>query len=165
MKLRRASTEDARAIADVHIRARQAAYRDFFPLDYLDGLTVHSVESLWRSRLGDGTSCLVAEVDGRIAGQVRFGPSTTGEAGTGEVLQLHVHPDFWRRRLGSELLAAAVRELSDIGYRAAELDVYEPNEQARRFYEHEGWHWSGESRNVERGGALVKQLRYRRSLP
>ena len=40
MTVRDAQPRDAAEVADVHVRSWQAAYRDLFPDDYLDGLRV-----------------------------------------------------------------------------------------------------------------------------
>jgi len=165
MHIRKANAVDLRGIADVHIRARRAAYASFFPVAYLDGLTIESSTALWASRLLEpGIFCLVAEENGRIAGYARFGPAIEDPVALGEVFQLHVDPDFWRRSIGSSLLSDATRRISEAGLRQAVLYVYTANENARAFYEHEGWQLDGAGPDAERGGALIPQMRYRRRL-
>jgi ribosomal protein S18 acetylase RimI-like enzyme len=165
VQLKRAETEDAPAIAEVHVRARQAAYRHFFPPDYLDGLDPSGAADLWRTRLAQpGTICFLMEALGRVAGFIRFGPNEEQPQLLAEVFQLHVHPDFWRQTVGSSLLTAACTELAKAGFDAAILYVYEANERARRFYEHEGWRLEDRGPLAEYGGALIPQLRYGRRL-
>jgi ribosomal protein S18 acetylase RimI-like enzyme len=162
--IRRATLDDAAGIAEVHLRARQAAYRDFFPNDYLMSLTIEYTTELWAQRLvEEGATSLVAVIDGRIVGQVRFGRAQIVDNPVGEVYQLHVHPDFWRRSIGAALLREALARLSAASFNEAVLNVYEANANARAFYEHEGWRFDGPSHDAERGGVLLKQLRYRRS--
>jgi ribosomal protein S18 acetylase RimI-like enzyme len=162
--IRPATLDDAVAIARVHIDARRAAYAAFFPPEYLDGLEVEAVADLWRGRLVElGVQTLIAEADGRVVGQIRFGPAEAVE-GAGEVLQLHILPDYWRRAIGTSLMATAIAALTAAGFREAVLNVYAENARARRFYERNGWHFDGFEQDIDRGGP-VRQLRYRRGLP
>jgi hypothetical protein len=48
MSIRLAQASDARAIAEVHVRSWQAAYRDLLPQEYLDGLD----PGHWATRMG-----------------------------------------------------------------------------------------------------------------
>jgi hypothetical protein len=62
---------DARAVAEVHVRSWQAAYRGLLPQDYLDGLdlTLDKREAYWREAIiQGGPGLLVAEVDGAVVG-------------------------------------------------------------------------------------------------
>ena len=165
VRVRAAAITDVRSIADVYIRARRAAYAGFFPATYLDRLNIESATEVWASRLQEpGTSCFVAEDEGRIAGYVRFGPAIEDPATLGEVFQLHVDPEYWRRSIGSRLLSEATHRMSEAGLRQAVLYVYTANENARTFYEHEGWQLDGAGPGAERGGVLISQLRYRKRL-
>jgi ribosomal protein S18 acetylase RimI-like enzyme len=162
--LRPATLADAAAIARVHIDARRAAYAHFFPAEYLAGFTIDEVAPIWVKRLAEPEArSMVAEVDGRVVGQIRFGPAE-GVDGAGEVLQLHIDPAFWRQAIGTRLMAAAIEALTEAGYGEAVLNVYRDNHLGRRFYESLGWSADGFEVDVERGGSVIPQLRYRRSL-
>jgi ribosomal protein S18 acetylase RimI-like enzyme len=164
MLIREGTIEDVDVITEIHTLARKAAYDHFFPADYLDGLGREYLTNMWRERiLEPGSNLLVAELGGIVVGHVRFGPAPDIDEPTGEVYQLHVHPDFWRRSIGSTLLDAALERLRALGYAAAVLNVFEDNENGRGFYEHEGWRFDGFSFETERGGTILRQLRYRRS--
>jgi ribosomal protein S18 acetylase RimI-like enzyme len=167
VQIRFATLADTEAVAEIHVVARQAAYRHFFPTDFLDGLTLEHSASLWKGRLEGTTSlCLVAALTGQVAGFLWFGPAAEVQGThTAEVLNLYVHPNFWRRSIGSQLMVYAVRHMADAGYGDAILNVHEANHRARRFYERAGWREDGYARDAERGGVMIKQLRYRRSLP
>jgi ribosomal protein S18 acetylase RimI-like enzyme len=163
--LRPATLADAASIARVHIDARRAAYAHFFPAAYLARLTIDEVAPIWVERLAEPEArSLVAEVDRRVIGQIRFGPAERVE-GAGEVLQLHIDPAFWRQSIGSRLMAAAIEGLTEAGYRDAVLNVYRDNERGRRFYESLGWRPDGFEVDAERGGSLILQVRYRRDFP
>ena len=159
MQIRAATLKDTREIADVHIRARQAAYRGIYPDDFLDGLSLDEHEDLWRERLTEpGVSTFVAVEGGQLAGHVRCGPCLAGPDGAGEVLQIHVAPEHWRKAYGSALLSTALATLLDSGYTTNVLWVYEANDAARRFYERHNW-WPDGARLLARFD--IPQVRYR----
>jgi hypothetical protein len=47
MEIRRAVADDARGIAQVHVKSWQAAYRGLLPQSYLDALSVEQREAFW----------------------------------------------------------------------------------------------------------------------
>ena len=75
MTVRAARPEDARGIADVHVRTWQAAYRHAFPAEVLDGLSVDERESGWLERLEAGMDIWVAGDGEAIVGFAAAGPS------------------------------------------------------------------------------------------
>ena len=66
--------------------------------------------------------------------------------------------------MGRALLDAVVGDLTAGGAPEATLWVLEPSHRARGFYEREGWKPDGRAVTIERGGATVRELRYRRPL-
>jgi ribosomal protein S18 acetylase RimI-like enzyme len=167
MEIRQATSADAQSIAEVEIRSRLAGYASFMPLDYLEALSIEYAASLWEARLMERhLVTAVAEADGRVAGFVRYGEADAPDKGgnTGEVHLMFVHPDCWRQGIGTALLQEAEAGLLRRGFVAAVLSVYEENEQARRFYEHQGWAFDGTSWPVERAGVQLTHFRYARDL-
>ena len=146
--VREATPEDARAIAEVHVRSWQTAYRGELPDDYLDGLSVDERASGWTGRLAEpplGVETFVAEDGGRVIGFTGFGPTRDGDApaGTGEVYTLYLLPGWVGRGVGRELFACANDRLRELGYPRATLWVLATNERSRRFYEQAGWTFDG----------------------
>lgn len=92
MSVRRAELADARAIAEVHVRTWQAAYRHAFPAEVLDSLSVDDREDLARQLLARWSEVIwVAEAEGRIVGFAAVGPSRT-EDDSGELYAIYVLP-------------------------------------------------------------------------
>lgn len=167
--LRRAGVGDAKAIATVHVRSWQQAYRGQVSQDYLDGLSVPRREAGWRSELEvipTERHPWIAECDGGVAGFVAAGASRDADAdqATAEVYAIYVDPDCWNRGIGRNLLAQAERDLKQAGYQAATLWVLAANEQARRFYQAAGWGPDGGAQTIELGGTTLEEIRYRREL-
>jgi GNAT superfamily N-acetyltransferase len=160
--VRRARPADARAIADVHVRTWQAAYRHAFPQEVLDNLSVDEREVGWRERLEQDYVAWVAEAEDRIVGFAAAGPSRT-EQDAGELYAIYVLPDSWGSRAAPELMAAAHEWFAQEGYATAMLWVLADNPRARRFYEREGWR--PESTRVDTvRGTEVEEALYRLAL-
>jgi GNAT superfamily N-acetyltransferase len=160
--VRRARPADARAIAEVHVRTWQAAYRHAFPAEVLDNLSVDGRETRWRERLEEGYVIWVAETEGGIVGFSAVGPSRTEEA-AGELYAIYVLPEAWGSGAASELMVAAKAWFAQEGYAKAMLWVLADNPRARRFYEREGWRAEGTRIDTIRGTDVEEAL-YRLAL-
>lgn len=76
--IRKALLTDANAIASLHIRSWQEAYRDLMPASYLNSLdaTLARRESSWARSIASGEpEVFVAEVDAEVVGWVAAGAS------------------------------------------------------------------------------------------
>ena len=162
MTVRRAKPADARAIADVHVRTWQAAYRHAFPPEVLDGLSVDERETRWRERLEEGYVVWVAEAEDQIGGFAAVGPSRT-EQDTGELYAIYVLPEWWGSGAAPELMARAKDWFAEEGFATAMLWVLADNPRARRFYEREGWRAEGTRIDTVRGQQVEEAL-YRLAL-
>jgi GNAT superfamily N-acetyltransferase len=148
VQIREARVEDARAIAEIHVRAWQRAYEGQLPEEYLGGLSVEEREQMWRdgvTHAGREWRCWVAEGDGRPLGFCATGLSEDADAGreTAELYAIYLEPDILGTGVGRELFAHAVDDLRARSFRTVTLWVLETNEQARRFYELAGWKLDG----------------------
>ena len=87
----------------------------------------------------------VAEADGRVIGFVMWGPAFEpawfdhGVDRWAELHELHVHPDYQDRGIGTRLVRAAIHQARDSGYRVMYLIAEEGNAPARRVYEKNGF--------------------------
>jgi GNAT superfamily N-acetyltransferase len=166
--IRRASPADVHAVADLHVRAWQWAYRGQLPDSLLDGLASEPRERWWgRVVSGDlrasGHRLWVAERGPRLIGFVALGPTMDPGAPitVGEVYAMYVEPDVVGTGVGRELLAHAVGELRLVDFVGATLWVLETNARARRFYEMAGWVPDGATKEERAQGALLREVRYR----
>ena len=80
-EIRKATVQDASAIAFVHVRSWQVAYRGHMPDEFLDGLDVEKRANMWRELTQDPDKIiLVAEdVEGDIVGFSALGRSRDAE--------------------------------------------------------------------------------------
>jgi GNAT superfamily N-acetyltransferase len=147
-RIRPATIDDARAIAEVHVASWRATYRGLLPDAYLDRLSVDEREAQRREVLRDPSGewgTLVAEEDGRVIGFAAYGPSRDDDAppGTGEIPAIYLAPEVVGTGVGRDLFEQVNVALRDAGFTRATLWVLEVNERARRFYERAGWSWDG----------------------
>jgi len=174
VSIRRAQPADAPAIAAVHVRSWQAAYRGLLPADYLNGLDPAQRTARWEATLRGldwpGRGVLVAEQDGQVVGFAGFSPTRDADLdplATGEVATIYLLPQAWRQGHGRGLMAGALASLGEAGFREAALWVLDTNQRARRFYEAGGWRPDGAAKLEERpeAGLTLSEVRYRCRLP
>ena len=170
LRIRNGRPEDARAIARVLIEARESSYRGVLPDQAVDWMRTQMDAAKWEQILRAPRHGLyeivVAELGGQVVAYADWGRAREGDlrGELGELLSLFVLPEFWRKRIGTRLLEFAETRLQDLGYGSAVLWVLRDDQRARRVDEGAGWAPDGESQDLELGGYLARQLRYRRSL-
>ncbi len=167
LTIREACLDDARRIAEIHVRAWQEAYRGIMPDDFLAGLSVDSRVERWRETLArGGRTVLVAEEGGVVAGWAIGGETRDAEASprTAEVYAINIDPAAWRRGAGRLLMQHACARFRSAGYERVTLWVLERNEAARRFYSTLGFTadaaGAGGRKAGDFGGRELIELRY-----
>ena len=167
MILRPAEPADALAVARVHVRSWQAAYRGLLPDAYLDQLRPedraeqYDFSNLYPSK----PRTMVAVERKSIQGFVTTASSREPDlADYGELSALYVDPDQWGRGIGVGLVSAARTRLISVGYRNAFLWVLVGNARAERFYRSDGWARDGVRRTGLVWGVSVDEVRFRRRL-
>ena len=167
VKIRWAEPSDAPAIAAIHVRAWQAAYRGLLSEDYLEGLSVPDREMKWRLALTTQREKQFALLAlGRRKVPVGFasgGPSQDKDvpSQTGEIYAVYLEPDVIGTGVGREVFARATGVLQVRGFTSATLWVLEANERARRFYEAAGWQPDGSGTEERIDCQSLPTVRYR----
>lgn len=167
MQLRPAEPDDAMAVARVHVRSWQVAYRTLLPDDYLDQLRPED-----RAKTYDFASLdplkprtVVAIEEGVILGFATTMPSRDADLPEhGELCAIYVDPDRWGQGIGVALIAAARANLLALAFRNALLWVLTGNARAERFYRIDQWVADGRSRTDSVWGVTVNEVRYQRVL-
>jgi ribosomal protein S18 acetylase RimI-like enzyme len=169
LRIRPAESADASAIAAVHTRSWQAAYRGQVPQDYLDRLSPAERLPVWERLLTETRwprrGILVAEADHRVVGFASLVPTRDEDqdpATVAEIASIYLAPETWGRGIGKALMATATAALTRAAYREATLWVLNTNTRARRFYEATGWQIDGAVKQDSRRGFTLTEIRYRR---
>jgi len=147
--IRPATAADARALAELEVRAWRWAYVDFVAEE--DMITIADRLRRWETESVDGA--LVAEVEDRVVGVVQVDDE-------GQLRGLYVEPAAQGAGLGAALHDFALAELARRGAGEATLWVFEGNGHARAFYERRGWSADGATGVA----AEAPELRYRKTL-
>ncbi len=167
MSLRKASPDDALAIATVHVDSWRSAYRGIVPDDRLGRLDYVRGAGRFRDAI---VTCseeiyITVETDA-VTGFLVFGPcrdSDIDPGSTGEIWGMYISPLHWRKGIGRSMCREAEGTLRSRGYSRVILWVLEDNQRARRFYEAMGFTADG-ARKVLNIGARLNAVRYHKSL-
>ena len=141
--LRRATVQDAPAIAAVRIDSWRATYRGMIPDAYLDDMDLEDSSALWTRVLsvpaGNTTAVFIAEVDGEVLGfaagmllkEEKFGLNA-------ELTAIYLKPAAQRAGLGRRLVALVADAYCTHGANGLLVWVIAGNRAARKFYEQLG---------------------------
>jgi ribosomal protein S18 acetylase RimI-like enzyme len=170
MDIRRATPDDAVALATVHIDSWRIAYRGLVPDSYLDGLSYERRAQRFRDSLAqDAVSpeeTYLAEQNGELLGFLTLGGSRDEDVDrktTGEIWGIYLGPGHWRKGIGTLFCRYGESILEGRGYQSVVLWVFAGNDQARRFYEAMGYGPDGGTRTLNLGTPL-EAVRYRKGL-
>jgi GNAT superfamily N-acetyltransferase len=167
MFLRPAEPPDALAVARVHVRSWQAAYRTLLPQDFLDQLRPED----WAARytFNDPNprayQTILAVHDSAILGFVTTVASRDPDLPHhGELAALYVDPTHWSTGLGRTLVTAARSQLLTLGFNEALLWVLTGNTRADRFYRADNWLPDGQIKDATIHNIQLNEQRYRTHL-
>lgn len=169
MTIRLATIQDAAAVAEVHVRTWQSAYRGLLPDHALNSMMPEQRRPMWERLLaadpGSG-SVIVAVRDDKVAGFASFGPADNAVAAISvfELYALYVDPAAQRQGIGRQLLHEAEGAMRRAGSTHGQLWVLDGNEPAHRFYRSHGWHADGVGKEDVLFGVPVREVRFGKSL-
>jgi len=167
IKIRMATTADAREISHCKIEGWQAGYRGIVPDSVLDLLDVGVEAERRRSYLEDPTSeviNLVALKDHEIVGWLAFGPHRDPDlmpGGYEEIYSLYVLPTHWRSGVGHKLMQHTLDIFVEAKRSSTSLWVLEENVSGRTFYERMGLRPDGTRKPIGIGENRLVEVRYR----
>ncbi|NKE08263.1 GNAT family N-acetyltransferase [Mesobacillus selenatarsenatis] len=136
MEIRKATKDDARGIAKVHVKSWQETYQGIVSQDYLDSLKMEDRVPLWEKSLSesaDSSPVFVAvNLEGEIVGFASFGKERTEKfEADGELYAIYILKQYQRGKLGLRLLQEG---LDKMHFKSMLVWVLADNE-SRKFYE------------------------------
>lgn len=167
MEVRPARPGDEHAIAEVHVRTWQTAYRGQVPDAFLEGLSVEHRTSAWSRIISESappaSGAFVLQDHGEVLGFAHIAPSRDEDAGekVGELTAIYVSRECWGSAGSDLLLERAIAGFREAGFSEATLWVLDTNVRARRFYASAGWAPDGTTKVDKRDGFELHEVRYR----
>jgi len=168
---RRARADDAEAIADVHVRSWRSPNAGMLPDEVIEQMAAGRdvrVEHFrgWLGEMDGIRHGWVAVENGAVIGMAVTVPSRDPDAGpsTGELEAIYLAPEAIGRGVDRQLIQAAISDLYERGFTDATLWILRENQQARDFYEAAGWETARATKDEERPGGTLREIRYRRAL-
>jgi len=161
--IRRATLEDAAAIAAIHVRTWQAAYAGIVPDDFLAGLSKEKRKEFWGRELADNQSIVVTAVEkGAVVGWASGGASRDPDAAkcVSEVYAIYISPENWAQGVGTQLMRRIEEEISPCS--VITLWVLAQNQRAIAFYRKLGYAPDGAEKIVQLGGISLSEVRFRK---
>lgn len=161
--IRKATVQDAEAVARIYVCSWQHAYRGIIPDDFLSGLTVSKRLEFWNSRLAvEPDKILVVEIGLEVVGFADFGPSRDDQAAptTAELNAIYIAPGHWNSGCGNMLWDGVESILKAARFSQVTLWVLAGNQRGRRFYERHGFNADGATKLVPFSNATLAEMRY-----
>ncbi|MFB5166987.1 GNAT family N-acetyltransferase [Parageobacillus toebii] len=142
MNIRKATIEDAKAIAAVHVESWKTTYQGIVPSSYLAQLSVSEKEQLWKRGLQQQKHYIfVVEEDGNVCGFISGGKNraTQGKKAKykGEIYAIYLLKEAQGKGYGTKLVKALVDDFQRERIRSMVVWVLADN-PSRRFYERLG---------------------------
>lgn len=171
--IRLAVLSDAPAMAEIHVRSWEAAYKDIIPAEYIKKRS-EKRPAQWQSILSQANDTrYIIEADGKPAGMVCAGEpqddnvETLNDSGIDgsfyELQAMYLHPDFFRRGIGTKAMNFAIEKGRAAGKSYMILWVLEDNKSAVEFYKACGFAADGAYKLYDYGKEL-KVIRMRRKI-
>jgi GNAT superfamily N-acetyltransferase len=142
IRIRRASVDDAVAIARVRVESWRTTYRGMIPQAYLDGMSVEASATLWDRTLSaqsPRSQVFVAEDADGVLGFAAGAVLPEAKHGfDAELAAIYLKPAYQRLGLGSKLLGVTAAALVAQQVAGMIVWVIAGNKGARAFYEGHG---------------------------
>lgn len=136
--IRRATFEDAEAIAAIHVKSWKSTYNDLLDEEDLSNITYENRRALWETVLKmekSGTCTFVICDEKQMVGFISGGPERTKRFDyDSEIYNIYLLDSFQKKGLGARLLNAFSEEMLAIGYKTILVWVIKQNPSSR-FYE------------------------------
>lgn len=149
---------DCPAVASIHVRGWQAAYRGMMPDSFLDSLDISQRTERWQNNLGRNNCMnLVAEQDGQI---MAFGGGGVNRSLSivphlpNELWALYTDPNLWGQGAGRAIMTEFATRIQTPYL----VWVARENHPALKFYARMGGKQLTHTKNEEVGGGQVPHV-------
>lgn len=160
--IKRLTAEYIDDIAIAHRLAWQAGFRGILSDPLLDTLTDAEFIEGWKDTIRRSRRTnLIKVIEYEAVGFVSFGsPYDAQETVKAEIYGIYVHPHYWRKKIGYELITAAMKEIrKKDGYNGAILWTMSKNTRSAAFYREVGFRVTNQKRTSQRNGEFFEEVK------
>ena len=164
--IRLAVPADAPDMAEVHARSWEAAYKDILSAEYIREKNA-TRPAMWQRSLAEGQyPHRVIQLNGKTVGNMCVDSPRDDDADDDcyELQGIYLHPDYYRRGIGTQAVNFAFDMARSLGKRAMLVWVFAENTNSINFYKKCGFAADGKTMIQNRGGKDVEAIRMRREL-
>lgn len=156
---------DAPALAEIHARSWEAAYKGFIPHAFMEEKNKTRPTQWQRILTAEHPTHYALWQDDKIAGFLCIAPPQDTTLGEGfyELHALYLHPDYFRRGIGTQAVAFAIEKVRSLGKKTMVLWCLAANTSGLSFYKKCGFLPDGAEQTVNYGVPL-RSIRLRRNL-
>ncbi|WP_161569566.1 GNAT family N-acetyltransferase [Veronia nyctiphanis] len=165
ISIRKASQADAHDIAIIQTSSWYATYRGLVCDNFLDNFTATSRIAPWQQILGESDSVFIAVEDNQAIGFAHYSATRDADSNsntTAELTSIYIHPEHYRKGVGSLLINAVENALKGEDFSAVTLWALKGNDGAHQFYLHAGFEPDGSESYLERIKATA--IRYQKRI-
>lgn len=161
--IRKATVDDAAAIATVHVAAWKETYRRIVADEFLDNMSIQRRTEQWVNSLSDENNAyhhaFLAEMNGQVVGFSNYGsPQEKASGFDSELFAIYVLRAAHKMGVGRRLVNAVVKAMRELGYSSMMVWVLKDN-PARGFYERLGGEYLYE-KPIEIGNVSLVEVAY-----
>lgn len=136
--VRAARPSDSTELSQVYSGAWREAYSGIIPSLTLERMIVRRGARWWREVM-QRRAILVLDVNGAVAGYTTFVQAAgRGRAGTAEIQELYLSPEYQGVGLGVRLFSATLKRIRARGYARVVVRALAENDRAISFYTRRG---------------------------
>lgn len=156
------TVQDAETISNIYALSWKVAYQGIVPQRYLDELQNDFWVSAFQNWIRNNTFKVKQVYENSIpVGCIVYGKSRDEKLPNwGEIVSIYIHPDYFRKGYGQEILDVALADIKKAGFQNCYLWVLKDNENARKFYEKNGFRCNQDIYNLEIMGKQLTDIRY-----
>ena len=162
ISIKSASKEDSETISNIYALSWKSAYKGLLPAKYLSELKNNFWTSFFQDWIPNKKMQVnLISVNDIVVGAIAYCKSRDEKYSSyGEITSLYLHPDYFRKGLGTMLIDSAIKDMLDTGYKNCFLWVLDENKSARNFYENNGFKCNHDLLHFEIMGKQLTDIRY-----
>ena len=154
--------DDRLKISRIYEESWKFAYQGIVPQYYLDSIPA----GRWADCLDrEGVNSIIMVENDELIGTSSYCRSRSPEFSEfGEIISIYLLPQYIGRGYGRQLLDAAVRELTELGFQDIFLWALAENQRARKFYDKNGFMQTEHCMEHVIGGKKLLEVQYYRAV-